>query len=420
MARGLHARGALVVQSAAALVRLAGPLAACRGRYHADRLAPGIVGAIGPPIDGPPGETTPAAQDARECAKIKPACGAIVALLTRPRLAARKRVASLPSLDRGAAMLVKVFDPGALTAPEVETTVQLVIEAYLTERSLEAAAGRLSAGALAKARFYLSAFAVTFGSLAVSACRRGDVRRFLNLHPEYKSPFTIADAAGQVVTAFRWAEEDGLIASCPYARPRDLPACEPRAPIRRDEIRGILAHARRGGYRLTCVRFRLALWFLWQSGARTCEMREVGWEHYDADRGLFELPGKTTRRTGQKRLLVLTPRAWRLIRWMRRWDNRVRGPVFLNGRGRAWTKASFGSLFRRHADAAGVRKEVSAYSARHGFCCEALERGAGERQLADFLGQTSTRYIGYYGRGVKTKVDYLRDAVAGHQEKRSP
>src|SRR5579862_6430602 len=303
---------------------------------------------------------------------------------------------------------LRLFDPSDESSG---ITVAEVVARYLQHTDDRALAGLLKQETAQRAHFYCDTFAADFGARHVAECRQNDLIAFIAGHLEYRSPHTKHDAVGAVVTAFRWAHNEGIIERCPYARSKELPACEPRAPIRPEEIRAILNHARRHGRRMTRLRFRQALWFLWETGCRTCELREIGWEHYDDERGLFELPGKTTGRTGKKRLLVLPSRAWRLVRWLRRRDSRSKGPVFRNGRDGAWTRKSFGKLFRNHADAAGVRPEVSAYSARHGFTCEALEGGAGERQLADYLGHANTRYVGYYGRGVRERIDYLRAAA---------
>lgn len=339
--------------------------------------------------------------------------------------------------------------PAQSSPPEDGLTVNQIVTNYLAARADQVAAGLSSAESLTTARFYLHAFLVDFGDQPVAQCRRGDVKRFITKHPEYKSPHTKHIAAGYVVTCFRWAEEDGLIPHCPYVRPRDLPGCEPRAPIWRAEVNQILRTARTiglgKGHRKTATLFRLAVWFLWETGCRTCEMYKLDWEQWDAARGCFELNTKTTQKTGRKRLLVLPARAWRLINFMFRWRfgpvagaeahgagtdgavpavtfvaHRVRpaaGPVFPNSVGKRWTRHTFGQRFRAIARKAGVRKGVSAYCLRHGFVCESLEGGAGERQLADYLGHSSTRYVSYYGSGVKSRIDYLRDAGERRQQK---
>lgn len=299
----------------------------------------------------------------------------------------------------------------AHAAPSDVSTVGALITAYLASKRSQVASGLIGGPTFKRAELYCLAFAKDYGSQAISACRRSDLKRWLTRHPEYASPFTKHDACGAIVTAFRWAAEEDLIAVCPYARPRDLPAKMPRQPIDAAAVRKILDHAKSHCYRSTSREFRLALYFLWHSGARTCEVRALRWEYWDDERACFELPqSKTSQKTGLTRIIVPRRQGVRLIRFLRRRSSGA-GYVFLNGRGRPWTKDSFGTLFRRLANACGVKAECSAYSLRHGFTCELLEAGAGERQVADLLGQSSTRYVSWYGRGVKSKVDYLRETA---------
>lgn len=301
---------------------------------------------------------------------------------------------------------IRLFAPDGLDPPQTGLTVAHVIADYLAAKESHVNAGLICRSTFLRAQLYCLAFVKDFGGIDVSECRKGDLKRFLALHPEYRSPFTKHDATGAIVTAFRWAADEGMVQACPYSRPRDLPAKLPRQPAWSPEVRAILNYARTHGRTKTRRAFRLALYFLWKSGVRTCELYTLRWEHWDDARAVFEKPSKSTHRTGELRLIVPKAKAVRLIRWLYR--RCKSGPVFLNGRGRAWTKDSFGTLFRKHADGAGVRKELSAYCLRHGFCCELLDVGAGERQVADLLGQSSTRYVAWYGRGQRKKVDYLR------------
>lgn len=303
-------------------------------------------------------------------------------------------------------------------------TVAAIIEKYIAAKTAEAQAGFITAGAVVQAERYLSVFARDYGELDVSECRRGDVKSHIAKHAEYKSPHTKQNAAAQIVACFRWAEDNGLVDRCPYVRPKDMPACQPRTPITEHEVRLILLTIKTHHYRRPrfALALRLAAWFLWETGCRTCEMRELRWEHYDDERGVFELPGKTTKKTGAKRRVVLTTRAWRLIRWLRRSKNPVvarhlarvapvdqpTGYVFTNSAGEPWDKDQFSRRFAHYRKLAGVRKEVSAYSLRHGFCVRLLEAGAGERQIADLMGHSSTAYVRWYGRGARNNVDYLR------------
>jgi integrase len=128
-------------------------------------------------------------------------------------------------------------------------------------------------------------------------------------------------------------------------------------------------------------------------------------DQLDWAQGLIrQTANKTMRKTGRARLIPLDDTLLRLLQFMyRRLGRPATGPIFTASRGKAWGKGSFAYLFRRYAVAGGVPKRVSPYSARHAFAVEALEAGVGERQIADVLGHTTTKYVAWYGADVRAK-----------------
>ena len=325
-------------------------------------------------------------------------------------------------------MFLRVYCPETGQDEPAALSVAAVVEQYLAVMDARTRAGQLSPKAVESARLYCRSFAQDH-PLQVSQCRQPDLMAWLALHPSWDSPHTQHNACGYVVRAFLWAVDAGLIGRTPYRKPKDLPACEPRAAASASEIRRILNAARGTGYGVTCVRFRLALWFLWETGCRPDEMYRLTWDMYDPEAGTFTLRSKTTRKTGRKRVIVLSRRAWRLVRVLRNACVTAAGAVldcakpvkplgagdapgyahvFRNARGRRWSSKQFNLHFRTHSAAAGCNPEISAYSTRHGFCSRALEAGCGERQVADLMGHSSTRLVEWYSRSLRSKVDYLR------------
>jgi integrase len=305
---------------------------------------------------------------------------------------------------------IRLFDESTLGH---SLTVAECVRLYLGTKDLQHKSGTYSAKRLEKTKFYLASFTELYGTQTVEQCRNLDLARWLSDHPEWASPHTLTDAAGSVVGAFRWAKDESYIHDNPYHRPK-IPTPRPRNAIDPGEVRGILSAARacngkRGKRRNpSCRAFRLALWFLWESGARTCEMRELEWSFVDWDRGVAVFTHHKTDRTGVDRIIPLTDRALRLLRWLKRRATMKQRFVFANGRGRQWTAGTFAKQFGKYRKLAQVRDGVSPYSTRHGFTVEALENGVGEQQLAGILGQATTRLISWYGRGARTKTDYLR------------
>ncbi len=296
-----------------------------------------------------------------------------------------------------------------------------IVANFLADKERRHATGRLTAKAIDRYRRRLSAFVADFGARVVGDCCQDDLIGWIFRHVEWESSFTRADAAGAVVACFRWAVGRRLITSQPFTRPVGCwPPLVPRVAIRSEEFAAMMRAAKRRGRARARAGFRLALQFLWETGARTCEMRALGWDAIDWRTGIATLiEHKTVAKTGEPRLVILSGLAVRILRLIhrrQRWPQT--GVVFRNSWGNAWKSPAFASYFRKVAKLAGVRLGVSPYSLRHGFTVCALEAGIGERQIADLLGQATTRYVSWYGKSTRRRADYLRavlDQVHGRK-----
>lgn len=297
--------------------------------------------------------------------------------------------------------------------------VQRVIDAYLRAIGVRVRAGSLSKIGLDQATHYLGDFAKAYGGKSIADCRSTDLVEWICDHPGWVSPHTKIDAVKHVVGAFNWAHDEGMIPRKPYKRPKGMwDSPEPRTAMSLDEYQAIQQIAKKAKgpprrRRLPSIGpFRCAMFFLWHTGSRTCEMREADVTHYHPEANMVILPPskhKTGRKTGKPRLIPLEE-AGRLVRWLCR--GRTSGRIFRNSWGRPWTKDSFGKLFRKFAELAGVREEVTGYCTRHGFTCIRKANGADSLQLAHVLGQTTSRYVEtVYGKSLLQDADYL-NAVA--------
>jgi len=298
--------------------------------------------------------------------------------------------------------------------PEPALTVRQVIAAYLDQKALDHLAGAFSLKALESARHYLGRFAKDFGDLPVSQCHKNDLTHWLLKHPEWESTFTRHDAVGRVVTCFYWAEDElGIVSR--YRRPKFVGApLRPRPAIEPAEYRAMQRYARRARNTRRMLRtrnvFRAALSFLWRTGARPCEMRTAQWTELDWRREIIVTKNKTEKATGKDRMIPVGS-VMHLLRWLYRRKKPGQTHIFTNTLGKPWTADRFAKEFRRYANLAGVRQKVSAYCLRHGMCVRLLEKGEGERQIADVLGHESTRYVSWYGRTTRTMADYLNDVI---------
>lgn len=320
-----------------------------------------------------------------------------------------------PSVDALEALTVAIA-AGSLT-------VRHLAALYLSERRYRVQQGTLSADGFTNRARYVELFADFCGQKPVHQIGNEDLIRFLALHPEWPSPHTKSDVTGAIVGLFKWCYERGYVTGeRRLTKPRGmwLPP-QPRKAISPEQYRAILQLCRQSnGVQLSGRRkrpsasaFRLALMFLWETGARTKEMRTAQWDELDWQNGLIVTERhKGFAKTGLPRIIPLTNRALRLIRLIAKHrlnaGLKLEGVIFRGGRGRAWTKGTFGDQFRAYADAAGVPPKVTAYSIRHGVCVRGIEANKSERQIADLLGQASTRYVAWYGRTTRTNTTYLR------------
>lgn len=125
--------------------------------------------------------------------------------------------------------------------------------------------------------------------------------------------------------------------------------------------------------------------------------------------------------TTRPRVLLISRRLGRLIVRIARQRGTWAGPIFLNNRGRAWSKNAVRCLFRRirrrlrlAADTNG--ENIVAYTFRHSLATYAASKGVHGRTLADLLGHVETRTTDRY---VHLQVGHLRDAMSRFTSDRS-
>jgi integrase len=315
---------------------------------------------------------------------------------------------------------LKLFNPAVARDPINPATITVadVVDAYLAARAVHFRLGSLREKSFRAMKETLDDFAEALGNRQVAGLKNQHLLDWLLAH-DWRSPHTLAHRQGIVVTCFRWAadEDRGLIPRCPFRRTsKAFKKPRPRAAITPDEYAAIMATTRamlRGEgptvHRESCKAFRRAMAFLWVTGARTCEMRAIRWRDIDWVQGVIRLDdSKTSEATGQPRIIPLDAMLCRLLRWRRGKPDQF---VFLNGRGRPWKCPGFARLFRRYGQFAGIRVVLSPYSLRHGFCVRALVAGVGQRQIADVMGHSTTRYIEWYGRSARENASYLKGVL---------
>lgn len=221
----------------------------------------------------------------------------------------------------------------------------------------------------------------------------------------------------------RWAVQDAeLIRRNPFVKVR-APGRKQRKRILspRDIARFLRASSR------TARRFLLALREL---AARPQEIRALRWNDLQSDNPavtvvealaagtavfvLHDYKDRYRRRDSTvPRVLLVTRRLARLLMRLRGQGATAEGPVFLNSRGKPWTKNAVRCLMRRLRRRLGFQpdergEKIVAYTFRHSMATLAAAHGVLDRTLADWLGHVETRTTQRYQH---LCVGHIREAL---------
>lgn len=288
-------------------------------------------------------------------------------------------------------------------------TVRDLILAYCTSLDRRLRTKDVTADHVANCKRDLANFQAFVGpDKLVMNCHQFDLTEWLRANPNWKSQHTRQRAVNAVIGCFRWGaddEEGQMIDRNPYRLPKILKATppQPRRPAEEAEYRAL--------FRASPV-LRPALFFLWHTGARTCEMREMTW----GDVFLGEFPHvrldehKTSRKTGKPRIIALNPVAAKFLAWLKarsksKW-------VFVNADGGKWSRNSWCKRFRMTCIRAGLHgKKLSAYCIRHTWACEAIEGGDTFERVADQLGNSAEVVRRIYASHTRQHLEYMSEAA---------
>lgn len=301
-------------------------------------------------------------------------------------------------------------------------TADDVVALYLASLEGLARLGRVSAEHVENVRRSLLpatdrryvGFLDVVGGRRLVELRQGDLAAWISANPQWTSAETRRRNVAAVLACFRWACEEEHTSSVPYAKTRRLREAQ---VTRRDatdaEVRRLLDAAPEPLRRL--------LWFLDQTGARTCEARAATWADFQPERAVVVLKHHKTAKSGavvRPRVIALAPA---VVAELERWHAEApgAGPIFRTGRGRKpWTRRNLDQAFRRLRERLGLPRDLTPYCLRHRFGTVAILKGVPERSVGDLMGHADTRTTRRYTHTAE-RVDHLTAAAAALAEKRN-
>jgi len=157
--------------------------------------------------------------------------------------------------------------------------------------------------------------------------------------------------------------------------------------------------------------FRRVLLGFVLSGMRPLELRTLQWTHLRPDIGcIVQKEHKTEHVTKEPRRIPLCNGLMKLLLWIKRNRKKQSDFVFLNNRGRPWTRRALDQYFERVREKTGIAKDCKLYSCRHRYGTQAILNGIDLMTLATLMGhrdiRTTQRYL-----HLSDKLDHLMSAA---------
>lgn len=201
-----------------------------------------------------------------------------------------------------------------------------------------------------------------------------------------------------------WGISQGLIEKNPLATMK-RPAGKKRTFLVTNDLRATVL-------REAAPELRLLVYALWNLGCRPEAVRGVAAHHFVPAMEAWVFAAgehKTGDKTGRPLVVYLTPCMVTLTRILS--VVRPKGPLFLNSKGRPWTKDSIKCAFTRLKERLGLPKELLPYSFRHTWTTNALLQGVGIAATAELLGHTDTSMVSRHYGHLDQHAQHLRDSL---------
>ena len=153
------------------------------------------------------------------------------------------------------------------------------------------------------------------------------------------------------------------------------------------------------------IKHRLLLMFLYYAGLRLDEVRNVGWNDIDFERGLIHL--KITK-GGKERIVFLHQK---LVDMLNLSGIKKEGFIFVSNRGGKYNKRSVQMIVKNAAKKAEIKKKVSPHTLRHSFATHLLEAGADIRYIQELLGHKDLKTTQIYTHIANKDIKRLAEMI---------
>lgn len=287
-----------------------------------------------------------------------------------------------------------------IMADRKSLSAALVTVSQLFERYLDWCQKRCSRGTYENARLYCRSFIGHVGKkFLISRLKPKHISSWMDAHPSWTST-TQNDAISIIQRTFNWAVKQGHLDRSPIRHVEDKPSRQRRevvyTPEQWDEIMTYIPDQQ----------FRDLMTFMWETGCRPIEARMLEARHLDLKNGIAVFPPSEAKGHKTGRVIFLTEPALEICRWL--CEQHAAGPIFLNTRGRPWTKDSVKCRFSRLKQKVDL-PVLCAYGIRHSYATEGLKNGVDSLSLASLMGHSDVSMIARVYQHLSKNPEFLRE-----------
>jgi integrase/recombinase XerC len=329
-------------------------------------------------------------------------------VLNAPARNERPEQASLPTSEseRGACISSEVSSP----VPTVAEVVRLYLQHSLAD-------GVHSPDSHRERARGLGLFSAAYATLPADQLKAYHLTDWIAAHPSWRSNATKKGKADAVRACWQWAVDEERLPRNPFKKVKfQAPERRPDLP---DDVLELVA-------RLANKRFEAAVRFLRLTGCRVSELCRACWADVDLGRGVWVIPRhKTRRHTGRAKVVALVPEAVELLRTLMALAGAGRPdaavvvaeptpiarPIFLNNRGKPWTRRTLGQQLARLKKRHGIVEPATLHGIRHRFGSAGVAAGAPLKLIAAQLGHASVTTTERYYVDLANELDAVRRAA---------
>lgn len=278
-----------------------------------------------------------------------------------------------------------------------------VLDLFLTATSGAVDRGELALLTLAGYERYLSLAREALGHIQARDLRPAAITAWLDSRKGWGTTSRF-NAITAVKRAFGWARREGHIDADPLADMARPTPQRRRAILDHGQVAAIFAALPEEDP------FRDLLTALRETGARPGEVYGLTADRVDLDAGTWRVTDKVRRKTGDAhRTVYLSDAAVELSR--RLVAKHPTGALFRNAKNRPWTRNAVAIRFGRLGSKLGIEAGAVAYSFRHLYVTDALERGVPPATVAELVGHRNLDMIARVYSRLKGRTSHLRDAA---------